>query len=147
MNDNVVSWRARRAITVPMQTAVGIVGDCRNGEAVSVMLADGVEALTVTGHLASVPELRQGDSVLFSATSAGSCIVVGRLRAPGEAPAAQITEQDGAVELKPRRSLRLQVGDSWLELSADGAVRIDGKEISAFAQGRFSLHGASIELN
>lgn len=147
MKDNVVSWRARNAITIPMQTTVGTVSECRNGEAVSVMVADSSEALPVTGHLASVPVLRQGDSVLLATTPAGGCIVVGRLRAAGEAPAAQIAEQDGAVELKPRRSLRLQVGKSWIELSADGAIRIDGKEISAFAQGRFSLQGATIELN
>lgn len=146
MSDNVVNWRARRAITVPMQTAVGTVGECHNGEAIKVSPAVG-EPLMVTGHLASVPVLREGDSVLFVTTPAGGCIVVGRLRAFGEAPAAQVAEQDGVVELNSRRSLRLQVGDSWLELAADGAIRIDGREISAFAQGRFSLHGATIELN
>ena len=147
MNDNVVNWRSRRAITVPMQTSVGIVGECREGEALDVIPGGEESVLRVTGHLSAVPVLQQGDSVLYATTGEGGCVIIGRLRGVGEAPAAQITEQNGAVELKPRRSLRLQVGKSWLELTADGAIRIDGNEISAFAQGRFSLQGATLELN
>ncbi len=122
-----------------------IVVSAKDGCAETVDCADGVR-LPVRGHLASVDRLSEGDEVLISRRG-DSVLILGRLRRPGEAAQAKITESDGVVRLDAVKSLKLTCGNSTVELTHDGYIRVDGRRIYGFAKGQLLLQGATIELN
>jgi hypothetical protein len=43
--------------------------------------------------------------------------------------------------------VRLQAGENWIEVHADGRIELDGRQITGMAEGRLRLQGSTIELN
>jgi hypothetical protein len=101
---------------------------------------------TIIGHMSGVPALAMGDTVGITRYPQGP-VVTGRLRATGEHPAAAVSEADGHLALSADQSITLRVGESVIELHADGTVRIDGIQMEQVAETRLGLRSASLELN
>jgi hypothetical protein len=124
--------------------AIATVLEAEDGQATVVHLS-GTPCL-VAGHLSQVEALKVGDRVLTIRTATG-IFVVGRLRATDEAPTPRLEEQDGRLLMEAPKSVRLQAGQNWIEVHADGRIELDGKQISGLAEGRLRLQGSTIELN
>jgi hypothetical protein len=100
----------------------------------------------VAGHLSGVETLKTGDRVLTVRTAAGM-IVAGRLRGENESPAPRLEEKDGRLLVESPESVRLQAGQNWIAVHADGRIELDGKQITGQAEDRLRLQGSIIELN
>lgn len=100
----------------------------------------------VAGHMSQVEALKEGDRILTIRTATG-IIVVGRLRTGNEAPSPHMEEQDGRLLVEASKSVRLQAGQNWIEVHADGRIELDGQQITGLAEGRLRLKGSTIELN
>ncbi|MDW7644828.1 MAG: hypothetical protein SCI25_07280 [Desulfuromonadales bacterium] len=116
----------------------------REGEA--LLVEQGGEKYRVAGHLHQTEYLKEGDAVMTMATEVG-LIVCGRLRAKGEEPAPRLQTDNGQLNLEAATGIRLQVGDSWLEIHKDGSIRLNGRQITSIAHGRMRLQGTTIEIN
>lgn len=123
---------------------VAIVLEAENGQATVIDL-DGTPC-PVAGHLSQVEALKEGDRVLTVRTAAG-IIVTGRLRAGDEAAAPRLEGKDGRLLVEAPQSVRLQAGETWIEVHADGRIVLDGQQITGLAEGRIRLQGSTIELN
>lgn len=123
---------------------IAVVAEVEAGQACRLTLAD--DSPAVVGHLSGVETLHPGDKVLAVPTASGY-VVTGRLRAPAENPPPRLEAQEGHLRLEAPRSIRLQAGQSWIEIHADGRIQIDGEQITGLAAGRMRLQGATIELN
>jgi hypothetical protein len=99
----------------------------------------------VAGHLSQVEALKEGDRVLKIRTATG-IVVAGRLRATDEAPAPRLENQDGRLLVEASQSVRLQAGDNWIEVHADGRIVLDGQNITGLAADKVRLLGQTIEL-
>lgn len=126
---------------------VATVQEAVADEAVSVWLDDEQISLPVIAHLSEVPPLQEGDSVLVARSEEG-VLVQGRLRREGEKPTRALVEEDedGKLRFEAAGGICLQVGESRIEILADGRIRIDGEEVCTTAAGRVKLRGGSIEL-
>lgn len=102
--------------------------------------------LQVAGHLDCAAALKPGDLACVAATAEG-VVVLGRLRAANEAPAALPRETGGRVEIAAQHSVLIRAGASRVEIRADGSIRLDGREVHQVAEGRLSLLGATVEIN
>ncbi len=100
----------------------------------------------VAGHLSQVESLKEGDRILTICTATG-IIVAGRLRAGNEAAAPRLEEQDGRLLVEASKSVRLQAGENWIEVHADGRIELDGRQITGLAEGCVRLQGSTIEFN
>lgn len=136
----------RRVVSLqPESRRIAEVTRTRAGEAIEIRL-DG-HTRPVRAHLDTVTALENGDAVLVDATPDG-VVVVGRLRHPGEPPAAPVRIDDaGRLLLARAEGVAIRAGGSTLELRPDGAIVLDGKTILATAEGLHRLQGATIELN
>ena len=127
----------------PHYTIARVVDTCR-GEATHVDLWG--EVLPVCAHLQHVELLQPQDQVLLVETDQG-WIVCGRLRPPGATPQPRQEQTNGRLTLQADQAVCLQAGDNRLEIQADGAILLDGEQITAIARSRIRLQGATIELN
>jgi hypothetical protein len=130
--------------SAPDNAGVATVTSTLDGQATVVDL--GGTLCPVTDHLSQVETLKAGDRVLTIRTATGM-IVAGRLRAWDEAPAPRLEEQDGRLLVEAAQSVRLQAGQNWIEVHADGRIELDGRQITGLAEGRLRLQGSTIELN
>ncbi len=126
------------------QTAIATVVDTENGEALTVAITG--EQLTVVGHFGEVPILKSGDRVAVMQAEDG-VIVMSRLRSPGESPLPLALDQDGRLEIEAAGGICLKSGESRIEITADGRIWVDGREIYSISEGRLRLQGSTIELN
>ncbi len=126
------------------QTVIATVVDTENGEALHVQIAG--EQRSVVGHFGEVPILKTGDRVAVMQIAEGA-IVMSRLRRPGEAPCPLVLDQDGRLEIEAAGGICLKSGESRIEITADGRIWVDGKEIYSICEGRMRLQGSTIELN
>lgn len=123
------------------------VSRCEDGSAQALeSIQNPGECHTVVGHGAEVPALREGDSVVALRMSEG-VVVLQRLRALGEAPRPAISEADGMLVLEAGRGVVIRTGESVLELTADGKIKLDGKQIYTFGEQTVQIFGANIHLN
>ncbi len=143
MTNTVVRFRESR--DVADICSVAKVVEAEQGQALSVMLADG-QVLDVHGHLSEVSVLNAGDRVLIQRTAAG-LVVTGRLRAPGEPAGSLVKERNGRLILDAAAGICLQAGDACIELTPDGRIQVDGREIYSIASGRVRLQGTTVEIN
>ncbi len=137
----------RGAPPVREQSCIATVVEVEGGEAVTVVgLPGNLEPVAVSGHFSEVPPLKAGDRVAVMLTGGGP-IVMSRLRARGEHPRPRIGDEEGRLVLDAEKGIRLQCGESRIELTPDGRIWVDGKEIYSVAAGKLRLQGAVIELN
>jgi hypothetical protein len=129
----------------PAGTAgVATVSETKDGLAVTIDLSG--TSWPVAGHLSQVEALAVGDRVVTLRTGAGM-IVVGRLRAGNASPAPRLEAADGCLLVEAVESVRLQAGETMIEVRADGRIALDGRRISGRAAGQIRLSGAEIKLN
>ena len=120
--------------------------DARNGAAVRVRDSAG-SVRRVTGHGSAVPHLLPGDMVVVAATGDG-CVVLDRLRAPDEAPAARVEQHaDGSVSVWAEGAIRLHTRGTTLELHPDGRLTAGGRALELAAAEDLNLRGGRIRLN
>ncbi len=121
------------------------VETAQQGEAGHV-LYDGVR-LQVIAHLDTVTWLTPGDRVFIEIIDEGA-VILGRLRAPTEQPAAVVhIDTEKRLVLNCAGGVILHATDNTIELRKDGTILIDGKTIQSRADGQHRLQGATIELN
>jgi hypothetical protein len=126
-------------------SSIALVLQTCQGEAIKITDLQGDE-IPLRGHLSDVPWLEKGDEVVVTDTSDGA-IISGRLRRVGELPQSTISVSDDAMLLIADRPLRIKVGESQLELTPNGQIRVDGREISQFAGESMRLLSPVIEVN
>lgn len=144
MTNTVVRFRESRVEAEDICSVAKVV-EAEQGQALSVMLADG-QVLDVHGHLSEVSVLSAGDRVLVQRTAAG-LVVTGRLRAEGESARPLVQERNGRLILDAAAGICLQAGDACIELTPDGRIQVDGREIYSIASGRVRLQGTTVEIN
>lgn len=127
-------------------TSIATVVEVVNGEALSVMLPGERQPQMVAGHFSEVPLLKQGDRVALMQTVGGP-VIMSRLRAPGETPQPLVLSEEGRLTVEAPGGICLQSGESRIEITADGRIWVDGKEIYSISSGRMRLQGSTIELN
>jgi hypothetical protein len=132
MTNTVVRFRESR--DVADICSVAKVVEEKQGLAISLVFAEG-QVLDVYGHLSEVP-----------ATVAG-LVVTGRLRAEGEVARPLVQERNGRLILDAAAGICLQAGDACIELTPDGRIQVDGREIYHIASGRVRLQGSTVEIN
>ncbi len=137
--------KAITSATLEQSSAIAIVTETRNGEALKLSDRQGRE-ITLRGHLSQVPWLQPGDEVLIADTPEGA-IISGRLRRVGEKPQATLSVQENGIALMGDRPLCLQVGESRIELKPDGRVLIEGKVVTQVATDSMQLFGPVVEVN
>jgi hypothetical protein len=143
MTNTVVRFRESR--DVADICSVAKVVEEKQGLAISLVFAEG-QVLDVYGHLSEVPALKAGDRVLVQRTVAG-LVVTGRLRAEGEVARPLVQERNGRLILDAAAGICLQAGDACIELTPDGRIQVDGREIYHIASGRVRLQGSTVEIN
>jgi hypothetical protein len=129
--------------SAPDSAAIATVLEVEDGQATVIDLS-GVPC-PVAGHLSGVEALKAGDRVLTIRTAEG-IIVAGRLRAGNEAPTPRLEAQNGRLLVEAPESVRLQAGENWIEVHADGRIELDGQQITGLAADKVRLLGRSIEL-
>jgi hypothetical protein len=144
MKTNVTKLPQPAARPAPQGATLASVLEAGKGQALKLQI-DGRE-VPVLAHLARVGAISAGDLVLALELAEGY-LVVDRLRRPGEAVAAELLTEEGRVVVNADQALTLRCGQSEIGLTADGRIRIDGREIYSFADDRLCLQGAVIELN
>lgn len=127
-------------------TCIATVVEVVNGEALSVLLAGEALPQMVSGHFSEVPVLKHGDRVALMQTADGPAIM-SRLRARGETPLPLVLNEAGRLTVEAPGGICLKSGESRIEITADGRIWVDGKEIYSISSGRMRLQGSTIELN
>ncbi|MDO3379331.1 glutathione S-transferase N-terminal domain-containing protein [Geoalkalibacter halelectricus] len=115
------------------------------GQALTLVIADG-SIRDVFAHLSEVPVLKSGDRVLVQEVAEG-LVVTGRLRGREEGPRPLSRDDNGRLLLEAAAGIRLQTGEACIELTSDGRIHVDSKEIYSIATGRMRLQGATVEIN
>lgn len=144
MSNNILKFQTRDE-SIAARCLIAAVAAVEQGQALSLILADG-RIRDVLAHLSEVPVLKSGDRVLVQEVAEG-LIVTGRLRAPEEGPRPLVRDASGRLVLESSASVCLQAGAACIELTPDGRIRVDGKEIYSIASGRLRLQGATVEIN
>lgn len=127
-------------------TKLATVVDVVNGEARSVLLPGEFDPCLVSGHFSQVPILKPGDRVAVMQTAAGP-VIMSRLRAQGETPQPLVLNEAGKLTVEAPGGICLKSGESRIEITAEGRIWVDGKEIYSISSGRMRLQGSTIELN
>jgi len=128
-----------------------IVNTVLNGEAVSLITDHEFEnennINTNFTHAASVPNLVAGDKVIVQKIS-NYYVITDKLRNPGDKPTTGFDiNEDGSLSLDTDVSIILKTLNAKIEISANGKIKIDGKEVYSFSNGVNKIQGTSIELN
>lgn len=145
----VVPLQAPQAPTAPAAGTAHMasVSAAVDGGATAVIVFGENAERLVEGHLDSVPALHSGERVCVFLTANGGAIVAGRMREAAEAPMAMLREESGHLHVSAQQSITLSTGACRIELSADGRLRVDGREIQQVAERRLGLVAATVELN
>jgi len=130
--------------TTPDTAGIATVTTIEAGHAVEIDF-EGVYC-PVAGHLSQVEALKVGDRVLILQVPIG-LVIAGRLRSPTEIPAPRLETQDGRLIIEAAQSVRLQAGQSSIEVHGDGRIQIDSRQITGQATGHIGLQSPTIELN
>ncbi len=131
--------------TDEQSSTIATVIKTRQGEATIIKDQHGGN-ISLLGHLSDVPWLEEGDQVVVILTEDGG-IISGRLRRVGELPQSAFSVANNAMTLIADRPLRIKVGESLLELTPNGQIRVNGREISQLAGESMRLLSPVIEVN
>lgn len=144
MSKNILKFQTKNE-RVESRCFVAVVAAEEKGQALTLFLADG-RIREVFAHLSEVPVLKSGDRVLVQEVAEG-LVITGRLRAPEEGPRPLMRDASGRIVLESAAGVCLQAGDASIELTSDGRIHVDGKEIYSIASGRMRFQGARVEIN
>lgn len=144
MSNNILKFHVKDQQAENRCFVAGVAAE-EKGQALTLLLADG-QIRDVFAHLSEVPVLKSGDRVLVQEVAEG-LVVTGRLRGKGEGPRPLPRDDNGRFLLEAAAGIRLQTGEACIELTPDGRIHVDGKEIYSIASGRMRLQGATVELN
>ncbi len=144
MNNKVSRLHPEQQTLQEGMSAIATVTQARDGEATTVKLTG--QAIPVCGHFGEVPILKEGDRVAVMLTADGA-VIMSRLRSQGEKPQPLILDENGRLLVEAAGGICLQSGESKIEITADGRIWVDGKEIYSISSGRMRLQGSTIELN
>ncbi|PWK42538.1 hypothetical protein [Pleionea mediterranea] len=124
-----------------------IVESVKDGRASRVLWTEkSSSVLPVYGHLSHVPAVEKFDEVLVQDTEKG-VVVVGVIVSNQQPPAARIEEENGVVTVRGAKAVRLETEQASIEVTSDGKVAVDGKQIYQQAEQAMTLKGYPIELN
>ncbi|MED5238519.1 MAG: hypothetical protein VX379_02980 [Pseudomonadota bacterium] len=99
----------------------------------------------VAAEVALLPApLSVQDRVLVQSTLQGW--VVTSLLGGGSTPA-MTKDADGRLLLNCEKGIRLQVGDACIDISVDGCITVDGREVHTLASGLQRILGATVQIN
>ena len=122
------------------------VASVNNHEAIDALTDEG-NRINITAHAASVGPLKTGDRVVINSVNQ-MYIVMCKLRDKNEQPMKGfVVNDDGSLTIDNMQGIKISVGGAKVEISKDGRVYIDSKEIYAIAEGLQRLQAAKIELN
>ena len=129
------------------QPRIALVTASVSGEATEICMQADNKNYPVVAHASGVEALQDGDHVLTVMTPDGAVITHKiRIRVkPHEHDGVGDTER--VHEITAAGGIRLSSGAATLELTADGCVLLNGKQIFAIADGLQRLQGSTIELN
>lgn len=113
-------------------------------------------AVTVRGHrypivgllsqMGFAPQLQPGDTVLVSEVE-GGVIAHGVITPTGSASQASMRIEDGRLIIEAQGAITLKSGDSTIELTETGIIRINGKKIRGIGEERIDWLGGSVSIN
>jgi hypothetical protein len=127
--------------------SLAVVTAAIDGEATHVCLHGMETPMEVVGLASHLPPLEAGDTVMVVLVATGA-VVSFRLRRPGERPREGFSvKADGSLGVTSAQTISIRTPNAFIELRADGRLRVDGREIYAIADGLHRLQGATIELN
>lgn len=133
--------------TIQENTFVMIVYETLNGEALSLINTAGKELATNFIHASSVPNLIIDDKVIVQKI-ANDYIITHKLRNPGDKPTIGFdVNEDGSLSLLSEVRITFKTLNAKIDISANGKIEIDGKEIYSISKGMNRLQGTSVELN
>lgn len=130
----------------PVEPEICTVVRAEKGKALEIAVPSQKAPMTVAGHRAGVTMLGVGDQVMITHTTSGP-VIIERLLKEDEAPAPLFRNEDGKLVLESGKGIRLVCGEACVEITENGKVRIDGREVSTFSSGRVRVQGVTIELN
>ncbi len=126
---------------------IAIVFEAQQGEAITIYNEVNNTHYEVSGHLYSVPKLKQGDKVLVINTQQG-IIVTGRLRKENEKPTIAFTlNNDGSLNIDSDKNITFNTLNAKIEIKEGGHITISGKKIDSISSGTNQLKGERIDLN
>lgn len=144
MSHNILQFKGKNEAVAGRCFIAGVAAE-EKGQALTLLLGDG-RIREVFAHLSEVPVLKSGDRVLVQEVAEG-LVITGRLRAPEEGPRPLVRDASGRIVLDSTAGVRLQAGEACIELTPDGRIHVDGKEIYSIASGRMRLQGTTVEIN
>jgi len=148
MNDNGIKTRTKPGNVVDFGAAIAVVTEAADGIPLGLRCERTGENLAVSGRASALDSVYEGDRVLFLRLDGGRrAVAMLRLCRQGEGARANIEERDGRVRIEAANGLVLSCGGSRLELTADGRVMADGREVHQYARGRLALNSAVLEVN
>ncbi len=101
--------------------------------------------MKVKGQLDSVTRVSIDDEVLLH--SVAMPIVIGRLAAPQDFPAASVTNNNGTVVLNGEQKVCVKTKNGSIAINGNGEIQLEGKLFNADIEQDLSLQGWPIRLN
>ena len=151
MKNNILTYQPAstpKAATPAQELNIAVVIDMQNNIPQSVSFNE--QHYSVMGYLSQmpgiVPSIKLGDKVLISSVEQGVLIhgVVMPLDAPARASFGFVNDK---LVIEAQGAVVLKSGNSIVELTEAGAVRIDGKDVRTVAKESLTLLGGKVELN
>lgn len=151
MNKNVLSYTPtpNREIEMPHSLlSIAEVTEIHNSIPVSVTLNE--QHYIVVGYLSLmpgiVPNVSLGDKVLISSVAEG--VLIHGVVMPVDAPIrASFGIKDDKLVIEAEGAVVLKSGNASVELTAEGSIRIDGKDVRTVAKKSLTLLGGNVNLN
>lgn len=115
------------------------------GKVLRVKCDESKVEMKVKGQLDSVTRVNIDDEVLLH--SVATPIVIGRLAAPQDFPAASVTNNNGTVVLNGEQKVCVKTKNGSIAINGNGEIQLEGKLLNADIEQDLSLQGWPIRLN
>lgn len=151
MKNNVLTYlptTTQQADAPNQHLNIAVVSEMQNNIPLSVTLNE--QHYSVMGYLSQItgiiPSFNLGDKVLVSAVEQG--VLIHGVVMPFDAPArASFGFVNDKLVIEAQGAVVLKSGNSTVELTEAGAIRIDGKDVRTVARQTLTLLGGRVNLN
>ena len=151
MKNNILTYlpSTTQQVDAPAQHLnIAVVSEMQNSIPLSVTLNE--QRYSVMGYLSQmtgiIPSFNLGDKVLISAVEQG--VLIHGVVMPFDAPArASFGFVNDKLVIEAQGAVVLKSGNSTVELTEAGAIRIDGKDVRTVAKKTLTLLGGRVNLN